>query len=722
MDQHVYFIKLDGKIADAYSWEYFQKLVQAAVEHCFSDMSEEAVDQAAKKIFNKALEQMKKKVSDKVLELDDVRLENEELRDCVRYALADYPDVLTAYLNTNNDQIIKLQRKIATEMSKIMTVGDKSNGTVDSSLASTRRALKYDAFERVLYREYTLTPEQREALEDGFIYIHDMGARRDTINCCLFDMKRVLSGGFEMGNVWYEEPSTLPEAFDVLASVTLTNASQIYGGFTISEIDNLLSDYAAKSFEQYCEKYRAIGLSEDQVKNLAEKDIENDFDNGFKSLEYKFNTVISSRGDYPFVTISFGLCKDKFAEMAVKSAITTRMHGQGKEGFKKPVLFPKLVFLFDHALHGEGMRLEYLFDLALECSGQVMYPEFLSLTGDGYVASMYKKYGAVISPMCCRAFLSPWFEHGGKTPADEEDRPVYIGRFNIGVVSLNLPLILMKAREEKRDFHEVLDGYLEMIRDIHKNTYRYLSKLKAYTNPVAYTQGGLYGGNLDLNDSIEPLLKSATASFGFTALNELQRLYNQKSLYEDGEFASETIAYVNAKVEEFSEQDHILYNVYGTPAEKLCGVQVKQFNAKYGVVKNVSDRKYYSNSFHCHVSEEITPIEKQESEHRFWDYANGGKIQYVRITNPENKEALKAIVLHAMKLGLYEGINLSLVYCDHCGADFHNIQHVDVCPRCGSREITKIERMCGFLSYTRIHGSTRLNEAKMAEIKDRKSM
>ena len=710
MKQHVFFKKLNGEIAKAYDWKYFYKLVNAAVQNCFSDLDEETVKQLAQKIFQKAAE-LKKDI-----------LENEELRDCVHCVLAEYPDVLTAYLNANERQIIHVQRTIAAEMSKIMTIGDKSNGSVDSSLASTRRALKYDAFERVLYREYALTAGQRTALEDGFIYIHDMGARRDTINCCLFDMKRVLSGGFEMGNVWYEEPATLSEAFDVLASVTLTNASQIYGGFTISEIDNLLSDYAAKSYKKYYEKYHQIGLSEQQSDELARNDIKEDFDNGFKSLEYKFNTVISSRGDYPFITISFGLCKDTFAEMAVESVITTRMNGQGKDGFKKPVLFPKLVFLFDHALHDKGGRLEYLFDLALECSGKVMYPEFLSLTGDGYVASMYKKYGAVISPMCCRAFLSPWYERGGKTPADDSDRPVYIGRFNIGVVSLNLPLILMKARQEQKDFYDVLDVYLEMIRDIHTNTYQYLSKIKAYTNPVAYTQGGLYGGNLELNDSIAPLLQSATASFGFTALNELQRLYNGKSLYEDGDFALNTIAYVNDKIEHFSEQDHILYNVYGTPAEKLCGVQVKQFQKKYGVIENVSDRMYYSNSFHCHVSEDISPIEKQESEHRFWNYANGGKIQYVRITNPENKPALKDIVLHAMKLGLYEGINLSLVYCDHCGADFHNIQHVDVCPKCGSREITKIERMCGFLSYTRIHGSTRLNEAKMAEIKDRKSM
>lgn len=351
-----------------------------------------------------------------------------------------------------------------------------------------------------------------------------------------------------------------------------------------------------------------------------------------------------------------------------------------------------------------------------------MYPEFLSLTGEGYVASMYKKYGKVISPMCCRVFLTPWYENGGMVPADENDEPVFIGRFNIGVVSLNLPMILAKSRKYNHEFYDELDSYLEMIREIHKSTYKYLAGLKASSNPVAFTQGGFYGGNLKLDDTIEPLLKSATASYGITALNELQRLYNGKSLYEDGGFALEVMKYINEKISKFSKEDNILYNVYGTPAEKLCGLQVKQFEKIYGIVENVSDRKYVSNSFHCHVTEDISPIEKQDSESRFWNYVNGGKIQYVRITNPENKKALKDIVMHAMNLGLYEGINLSLVFCDVCGEEFHNIQHLEKCPKCGSEEITKIERMCGFLSYTRMHGDTRLNAAKMAEIKDRRSM
>ena len=212
-----------------------------------------------------------------------------------------------------------------------------------------------------------------------------------------------------------------------------------------------------------------------------------------------------------------------------------------------------------------------MFEAGVACSAKTMYPDWLSLTGKGYVASMYKKYGKIISPMGCRAFLSPWYEQGGMHPAFDGDEPVFVGRFNIGVVSLHLPMILAKARKESRDFYEVLDYYLELIRRIHIRTYAYLGEMKASTNPLAYCEGGFYGGHLGLHDKIKPLLKTATASFGITAFNELQQLYNKKSLVEDGQFALEVLEHINKKIDEFKEEDGNLYAIYATPAENLCG-------------------------------------------------------------------------------------------------------------------------------------------------------
>ena len=631
------------------------------------------------------------------------------------------PIVAKSYRDYRNykQDFVQMLDEVYKKSQSIMYIGDKENSNTDSALVSTKRSLIFNELNKELYKKFFMTTEEIQACRDGYIYVHDMSARRDTMNCCIFDVENVLRGGFEMGNLWYNEPKTLDVAFDVIGDIVLSAASQQYGGFTVPSVEKILEPYAQKSYKKYKEKYLGLGLSEERAEEETIKDIKRDFEQGVQGWEYKFNSVSSSRGDYPFITMTFGTGTKRFEKMASIAMLTVRQKGQGKAECKKPVLFPKLVFLYDESLHGPGGELEDVFEAGIECSRHTMYPDWLSLTGKGYIASMYKQYGEIISPMGCRAFLSPWYVEGGMYPKDENDRPRFVGRFNIGVVSLHLPMILAKARHESKDFYEVLDYYLELIRQIHIRTYAYLGEMRASTNPLAYCEGGFYNGNLNYNDKIKPLLKTATASFGITAFNELQELYNGKSLVEDGQFAIEVLEHINKKINEFKEEDGNLYAIYATPAENLCGLQVKQFRKKYGIIENVSDREYVSNGFHCHVTEDITPIQKQDLEYRFWELSNGGKIQYVKYPINYNVEAVKTLVRRAMEMGFYEGVNLSLAYCDDCG---HQELEMDVCPKCGSRNLTKIERMNGYLSYSRVKGDTRLNDAKMAEISERKSM
>ena len=645
-----------------------------------------------------------------------------EMHNIVEAALEQVkPEVAKSYRDYRNykQDFVKMLDEVYKKSQSIMYIGDKENSNSDSALVSTKRSLIYNQLNKELYQKFFMTTEELQACRDGYIYIHDMSARRDTMNCCLFNVKDVLTGGFEMGNLWYNEPKTLEVAFDVIGDIVLSAASQQYGGFTVPSVDLLLEPFAEKSYEKYYRRYIDMGLTARIADREAMKDIQKDFDQGFQGWEYKFNTVASSRGDYPFITMTFGTGTGKFAKIASITMLHVRRKGQGKKSCKKPVLFPKLVFLYDENLHGPGKELEDVFEAGILCSSKSMYPDWLSLTGEGYVAEVYKKYGAIISPMGCRAFLSPWFERGGMEPADAEDKPVFVGRFNIGAVSLHLPMIYAKAKQESRPFFEVLDYYLELIRQLHIRTYAYLGEMRASTNPLAYCEGGFYGGHLKFHEKIKPLLKTATASFGITALNELQELYNGKSLVEDGQFAIDTLQHINDKIAEYKKADGNLYAIYGTPAESLCGLQIAQFRKKYGVIEHVSDRPYVSNSFHCHVTEDITPIEKQDLEKRFWDLSNGGKIQYVKYPIDYNLDAIRTLVRRAMKLGFYEGVNLSLAYCDDCG---HQELEMDVCPKCGSKNLTKIERMNGYLSYSRVKGDTRLNDAKMAEIAERKSM
>lgn len=705
----MYVIKKDGT-KENYNINKVIAAVNKSAQRVLVDFTEDDIDNICNM------------VSTSVSDMGKEDIDIKEMHNIVENALDQInPKVAQSYRNYRNykQDFVHMLDKVYKKSQSIMYIGDKENSNTDSALVSTKRSLIFNQLNKELYKKFFLTTEELQAIRDGYIYIHDMSARRDTMNCCLFDVANVLKGGFEMGNVWYNEPKTLDTAFDVIGDIVLSAAAQQYGGFTIPSVEFILEPYAEKSYIKYKNKYRSLNIDEDKTEQLAIDDVERDFEQGFQGWEYKFNTVSSSRGDYPFITITAGTGTGRFARMCTKTMLKVRMNGQGKPGHKKPVLFPKIVFLYDENLHGPGKELEDVFEAGIECSAKTMYPDWLSLTGDGYIASMYKKYGKIISPMGCRAFLSSWYEKGGIEPADENDVPIFVGRFNIGVVSLHLPMILAKARQESRDFYEILDYYLELTRKLHQRTYDYLGEMRASTNPLAYCEGGIYGGHLAPQDKIKPLLKTATASFGITALNELQRLYNKKSIFEDGNFALEVMQHINDKINQFKKEDGHLYAIYGTPAESLCGLQVEQFRKKYGIIENVSDREYVSNSFHCHVTEDITPIEKQDSESRFWNLLNGGKIQYVKYPIAYNKGAIKTLVRRAMDMGFYEGVNLSLAYCDDCG---HEELEMDICPVCGSRNLTKIERMNGYLSYSRVKGDTRLNSAKMAEIAERKSM
>ena len=663
----------------------------------------------------------------------------EELHNAVESALDEFnPKIAKSYKDYRNykKEFVHMMDDVFTKSQAIRYIGDKSNANTDSALVATKRSLIFNELNKNLYRKFFMTRDELQACKDGYIYIHDQSARLDTINCCLFRVGEVMKGGFEMGNVWYNEPNSLDTAFDVMGDIILSTAAQQYGGFTVPEVDKILESYAEKSYQKYYKEFFEVfdsdidgvyvdafstseHLIEEKACEYATNKVKRDFEQGWQGIEYKLNTVGSSRGDYPFVTMTFGLSTTKFGKMASITFLNVHKEGQGKAGNKKPVLFPKLVFLYDKNLHGPGKVNEDVFNAGIECSMKTMYPDWLSLTGEGYVPSMYKKYGTVVSPMGCRAFLSPWYEKGGIEPEDENDKAIFEGRFNLGVVSLHLPMILAKAQRESRDFYEVLDYYLEMIRSIHKRTYDYIGEMKASTNPLAYCEGGFLNGYLKPDEKIRSILKPMTLSFGITALNELQELYNKKSLVEDGKFAVDVMKYINKKITQFKHEDGLLYAIYGTPAESLCGLQVEQFRKMYGIVKGVSDRPYVSNSFHCHVTEDVTPIEKQDLEGRFWELCNGGKIQYVRYPIDYNREAIRTLIRRAMSLGYYEGVNLSLAYCDDCG---HEELEMDVCPVCGSKNLTKIDRMNGYLSYSRVHGDTRLNEAKMAEIAERKSM
>lgn len=354
-------------------------------------------------------------VWEKLVENDLEDTEISEMHNIVEAVLEEYyPIVAKMYKEYRNykKDFVHMMDKVYEKSQTIRYIGDKSNANTDSALVATKRSLIYNELNGELYKKFFLTLNEKQAMKDGYIYIHDRSARLDTINCDLMRVGHIMQGGFEMGNVWYNEPNSLDTAFDVMGDIILSTAAQQYGGFTVPEVDKILSPYAEKSYNKYITEYFNIVddyIADDDTyavsKSSAEyatKKVQRDFEQGWQGIEYKLNTVGSSRGDYPFVTMTIGLATDRFGKMAAITLLNVHKDGQGRKGFKRPVLFPKIVFLYDKNIHGDGSK-RYpsadVFNAGIKCSSKTMYPDWLSLTGNGYVPEMYKKYGRVVSPM-----------------------------------------------------------------------------------------------------------------------------------------------------------------------------------------------------------------------------------------------------------------------------------------------------------------------------------
>lgn len=491
-----------------------------------------------------------------------------ELHSLVIHYLAfeNFPEISKAYQEYRDykNTYTKAFEAVKNEADTVLLLGDKENANFDSSLISTKGSLIKGYLTKELFKQFYLSKEEKELTKRGDIYIHDM---RDmlmgSVNCCLFDIGNVLRGGFSMSNVDYTEPTSVLSALQVIGDITLVATAQQFGGFTLAEIDKVLLPYAKKTYDNAFKKYfDQCNMEFDESCAMAMGDLRRELEQGFQSLELKLNTVPCSRGDFAFTTLTFGtwdimmddLDRD-IMRMIGETILKTRMRGHGG----KQVVFPKLVFLYDENKIRNDEDHKELFDLAVECSSKCMYPDYLSLN-HGKVGEIYHRTGAITSPMGCRAYLTEW--HDPKT-----GEAITTGRCNIGAVSLNLPLIWKVAEKEGKGFYSVLEDRLQVIRKFLKKRYDMIRHTKACTNPMCFTQGGLHNGNLSPDDEIGDLVNYMTASFGITALNELNILATGKTLYQDPWFAEGVLKYINDKVEQFKKEDGYLYAIYGTPKQ-----------------------------------------------------------------------------------------------------------------------------------------------------------
>ena len=411
-------IKKDGRV-ESYNFEK----IRAAVT--------KSADRISVIFSNHQWTKLEKILLDLLANQEEISVQQMHLK--VEQALSEVdPGVAEAYRNYRN-----YKRDFVGMMDSVLRSADALNYQIDRSNANTTAALissQRSLISKEMYKKVFLANDELQAIEDGYIYIHDLGSRLQTYNCCLFDMGRVLHGGFEWEHIGYNEPKDVRTAGNLISDITLNCAAQQYGGFTISEVDSILAPYARKSYNRYMREYMEIALDnnnlleptapEVKARIYALKRVTRDIEQVFQGFEHTFNIVASSRGDYPFVTMTGGCEEDEFGQLVWETALKVRRKGQGKPGHRRPAIFPKLVFLYTEKLHGEGKPLHHLFIEAILTSAKSMYPDYLSLDMPNENLLRSDTYRMHFEPAIAKVFHK-YHQFGQSRWLLDEDESVY---------------------------------------------------------------------------------------------------------------------------------------------------------------------------------------------------------------------------------------------------------------------------------------------------------
>lgn len=584
-------------------------------------------------------------------------------------------------------QMAKTFLKSYEESETVLHDGDKENANKDSDLNSTKQALIANNNMRGYMETFEMDKDWIEAHKQGWIHIHDLAERYlRQQNCCLFNMAGLLDGGFQLNGTVYAEPKHFDSAINVVGDVTLFASAQQYGGFTIPEIDTVLAKYAEKSYQSnlkfILDKFGDT-TNEDIMETLEQTAYDmtvRELEQGFQGFETKLNTISNSLGQIPFVTITFGLDTTQWGREISKAILNVRIKGIGEN--KSTAVFPKLSFLHRKEINGNPESPNYdIKQLGIQCSRLRLYPDWLSLDS-GNLAEVYERSGQVVSGMGCRAYLSPFW--------DEQGNEIYTGRSNIGAVTLNLPKIGLESKGDWNKFFDLIDKYSDIVFAIHEDYYTKISKTKGSSNPLYFCEGGAWT-KVGYDEEVGKIYEASTASLGYIGIYETLKAMNVPK-EEYLKYGTKIVAYLKKLTEKATINYNHLYALYSTPAESLC-YRFQKINRKdYGVIEDVTDREYITNSFHVPVWEDVSVPEKIAFEAPFHKLATGGRISYNEFVYGVDNSVLEQAINFAMENGMYYGVNVVAGTCNQCGysGDFH-----DNCPKCGIHDITVVTRVCG---------------------------
>lgn len=606
------------------------------------------------------------------------------------------------------------------DINNLVSLKDKSitneNANKDARVFPVQRDLIAGIVAKHFAKNHILSEKLINAHDSGDIHIHDLDYSPflSMTNCCLVDLKSLLGNGFKLGNAQIESPKSFGVACAVMAQITAQVASHQYGGTTLANIDQVLELYACKSFDKHLKNATKFGI-EDDLEYASEMTSKEIYD-GIQAFEYEINTLFTTNGQTPFVTLTFGMGTGWFCKEIQKALLKVRIKGLGKDGIT--AVFPKLVMFLDEGINLKPEDPNYdIKQLALECASKRLYPDIISAKNNRRITGS----SVPVSPMGCRAFLSSW--------KDEQGNEVLDGRNNLGVVSLNLPRVAIESQGNMDKFWSILDQKLELCKEAIDVRLDTLRGVKASVAPILYTEGA-FGVRLHSSDDIFSIFRNgrASISLGYIGVHEtmLQMFKGFHPLdNKDAQaFAFDVIKKLKETVLRWKHEspEGIGYTLYSTPSESLCDRFCRLDAARFGILHGITDKGWYTNSFHLDVDKKVSPFEKIDFEAKFHEIANGGHISYAEFPNiRHNLKALEAVWDYAMEHLDYFGTNTPSDRCFSCGfeGEFSATSKGFTCPNCGNHDSEKmsiIRRVCGYLGSPNSRG---FNAGKQAEVEHR---
>lgn len=608
------------------------------------------------------------------------------------YIVYRYRRGLVRQANTTDDSILGLIRNTNKDVME-------ENSNKNAVIASTQRDLIAGEVSKDLTKRLLLPEKISKAHDEGILHFHDADYFLQPIfNCCLINIGDMLDNGTVMNGKMIESPKSFQVACTVMTQIIAAVASSQYGGQSVDvrHLGKYLRKSKEKYYAKYSEEYYDKQLPDHIIDQLVVDRLKDELAAGVQTIQYQINTLMTTNGQSPFVTLFLNLNKDdEYIEenaMIIEEILKQRLQGiKNEKGVYVTPAFPKLIYVLDEHNCLAGGKYDYITKLAVRCSAKRMYPDYIS------AKKMRENYeGNVFSCMGCRSFLTAW--------QDENGEYKFEGRFNQGVVSLNLPQIGIIAESDEEVFWQLLEERLGLCFEALMCRHKALEGTLSNVSPIHWQHGAI--ARLKPGETIDKLLHNgySTISLGYIGLYEVTKLMTGKSHTEEGgkEFAMKLMTRLRAATDNWKKTTGIHFGLYGTPAESLCYRFARIDKEKYGEIKDVTDKGYYTNSYHVDVREKINAFAKFDFESQFQVISSGGAISYVEIPNMRhNYEALEELVKFIYDHIQYAEFNTKSDYCHECGFDGEIIINNDFeweCPQCGNKDHNKMNvtrRTCG---------------------------